>query len=696
VRLVCGENRFRLPTAVDGPRMRPASRPCARTAARFTLEVFPLGVGGGVKWRVVVAVVVIVSACAGTSSDDSASGTTAAESVAASPVSATSPAVPTTEVTAVEAASSEPDAPSPEPTSEGLVVAPMSLTPSGASPTKVLVGHGDGFMSVTADGSAVDVASSSDGLTWSSRPVDLQVGGVQMLASDGSRLALVGWDPVGTGGVSIWISNDDGATWTAGTLPVPAAPMFEYASWMTSVDSVAINDGLVVALGRLSQNVDWRAYATDQLGEDHGFPTGQSSDGSNLTVEFQDGYTLTVDPAEIGVSVDSQLGGSVVVWVDDGAEWERFDQPFGPAPGYVMSPTVVHGPAGFATVTPAPPSVGSPASQHVLQTSHDGRSWSSSPLPDAFAGTTGATLVGGPGGYVALGNMVWFHSPDGVSWTEVQRFDVPTLGMAMTPSSRPVGGGAGYAVPIIGVAQVPPADASQGPSFTARVLWSPDGETWEEASLPEGTSDVAVAVSARTVLVEPRSIDTQPVVDPSAPTLPADDAALLGVLTDAFYPETPPTNPDGSPSRWRPSVTESEARCIAEGLIGGLGVQRVRELNLGLFPWHLLGYALGSRFELHDAEVVVDTFETCSPTWELLMILSATGGTEWISEESAECTRDQLDDADARSVFVAELDRAYDDSGPFNPSPNLSHLDPLLAALDECLTDQELNALDWN
>ncbi len=152
------------------------------------------------------------------------------------------------------------------------MVAPMSLTPSGAFPTKVLVGHGDGFVSVTADGSAVEVASSGDGVTWSSRRADLDVGGVQMLASDGSRLALVGWDPVGTGGVSIWMSNDDGATWTAGTLPVPAEPVFEYASWMINVDSVAINDGVAVALGRLVQNVDWRAYAIDQLGEDHGFP----------------------------------------------------------------------------------------------------------------------------------------------------------------------------------------------------------------------------------------------------------------------------------------------------------------------------------------------------------------------------------------------------------------------------------------
>jgi hypothetical protein len=218
-------------------------------------------------------------------------------------------------------------------------------------------------------------------------------------------------------------------------------------------------------------------------------------------------------------------------------------------------------------------------------------------------------------------------------------------------------------------------------------MWSANGTEWDEAPLPEATHDVAVAVSARHVLVEPRGIDPQPSQVPAGPTLPADDAALLDVLTRAFYPEIPPTNPDGTRTRWRPGVTEPEARCIGEGLIDRLGATRVRELNLGLFPWHLLGYALSGSFERVDAEMVVDTFESCSPTWELLMILSATQGTEWISEASAECTRLQLDDSEARSIFVAELDRSDED---------LEYLDPLLEALDQCLTDQELNALDWN
>ena len=199
------------PTPIIGRRRRTATQPCAPPAARFDPGRLPRWVGGGVTRRVVVAMVAIVSACGGVSSGDAVSGTTTAESVVASTVSVTTPVVPTIEVTAVEVSSSEPDAPSLMPTRGELVVAPMSLTPSGAFPTKVLVGHGDGFVSVTADGSAVEVASSGDGLcvvvavrpsrSW--RSADVGVG-------NGTCLALVGWDPVGNGGVSIWMSYDDG------------------------------------------------------------------------------------------------------------------------------------------------------------------------------------------------------------------------------------------------------------------------------------------------------------------------------------------------------------------------------------------------------------------------------------------------------------------------------------------------------
>ena len=58
-----------------------------------------------------------------------------------------------------------------------------------------------------------------------------------------------------------------------------------------------------------------------------------------------------------------------------------------------------------------------------------------------------------------------------------------------------------------------------------------------------------------------------------------------------------------------------------------------------------------------------------------------------ISEASAECTRLQLDDPEARSIFVAQLDGSDEE---------LQYLEGLLEALDQCLTDQELNVLDWN
>jgi hypothetical protein len=147
---------------------------------------------------------------------------------------------------------------------------------------------------------------------------------------------------------------------------------------------------------------------------------------------------------------------------------------------------------------------------------------------------------------------------------------------------------------------------------------------------------------------------------------------------------------------WRPSMTESEAACIGDGLVRALGAARVRELPFGRYPWHTLGFALTATVDRSEAEQIVDTFAACSPSWELLLITSATQGSEQISDESARCASEQLADEDARVAFVAELDRAYDDAATGVQAPDLSHLDPLLAALEACLTAEELDGLDWN
>jgi hypothetical protein len=187
--------------------------------------------------------------------------------------------------------------------------------------------------------------------------------------------------------------------------------------------------------------------------------------------------------------------------------------------------------------------------------------------------------------------------------------------------------------------------------------------------------------------VNPRSAAASTLVD-----VPVEDAPLAAEVSGSFFTTT--TNPQLP--EWRPSVTQAEADCIGNRLVRDLGAARVRALRLGEAPWHLLGYALSVEFERAEAEQIVDALAACTGSWELLMISSVTSGAERISDESARCTGDRLADVDARAVFVAELDRAYDEGAPPGGQPSLVHLDPLLAALDACLTSDELDALDWN
>ena len=180
---------------------------------------------------------------------------------------------------------------------------------------------------------------------------------------------------------------------------------------------------------------------------------------------------------------------------------------------------------------------------------------------------------------------------------------------------------------------------------------------------------------------------------PTIPPSPAGDDELRAAIVAMFFTTTPVTFP-GVESTWRPVVTEPEAKCIADGLIERLGTKRLRELSFGLGQWHLLGFRLSVKIDRPDAERMVDAFEACADTWELLLIMSATEGTDRMSADSASCTADRLDDAAARTAFIAELDGVNDTVHDF--TPDLSHLDPLLEALDACLSPAELDQLDWN
>ena len=98
-------------------------------------------------------------------------------------------------------------------------------------------------------------------------------------------------------------------------------PVFEYVLGSPTVDSVTMDDGVVVVLGRLVQNVDWPAHAIDRVGEDQRFSDWAGSDGFDPTVEFQDGDTFMVHPAEIGALAVFSVRWLRCRWVDRRRGW---------------------------------------------------------------------------------------------------------------------------------------------------------------------------------------------------------------------------------------------------------------------------------------------------------------------------------------------------------------------------------------
>jgi hypothetical protein len=107
----------------------------------------------------------------------------------------------------------------------------------------------------------------------------------------------------------------------------------------------------------------------------------------------------------------------------------------------------------------------------------------------------------------------------------------------------------------------------------------------------------------------------------------------------------------------------AEAMCIGEGLIAELGGDRVRELQIGERTWAVLRFGLQSGPKVHEPEAraIGEVFRGCTEQWEMLFITTVTQGAPLISEESAACTRDHLDDDQSFTILVGEMDRAYDD-----------------------------------
>ncbi len=174
--------------------------------------------------------------------------------------------------------------------------------------------------------------------------------------------------------------------------------------------------------------------------------------------------------------------------------------------------------------------------------------------------------------------------------------------------------------------------------------------------------------------------------------VPADEAGRVQLIADTFCSKWTVTTTEGRYSALRPPLTPDDARCVADGLVEALGMQRIERFELGRHPWGLLGFGIGkgAAVTADDAKAMVDVFARCSPQFERLMIFTFTEGTDQISDESGACVADELDDDDARVIMQAELDADY------GTRTFAEVIDPLVRAYDECLTPEERARLDFN
>ncbi len=541
----------------------------------------------------------------------------------------------------------------------GMMVAPVRI-----------VGSGDGFVHVRMDDGVVTVEVSDDGSAWRDIESQPRLTGVpRLLSSNGERIALLMHGIDGMAPPTLWVSDDGGPTWTSLPLPPVTSAATKFVTSEFDIGSIAMSGPAIVVVGQVHERVDWAAYSKEVLGADHGHATGEGGWPEAWTVTFADGFEFTLDLAAAGLQT-TMPPDTATVLTHDGANWLEPTEI--PLTGQVLSnPPVASGPAGFVILA------GTEA--HV---SSNGINWDAHRLPAPGSTGFGFALVGGPLGYVLVGNDVLYHSLDAVEWAEVYEFENLDPPQTMSqPATNPSAGGAGFVVPIID---------GMGAAPTARYLWSVNGIDWNGQLLPSGVQQVDSAVSDSSSLVVP-FLALDPIA--TVPTPPTDDGDLVATIARAFHGDDV-VDPDGRVI-WKSRVSEGEAMCIANQLVDVVGADRLHELRFGVSPFNLLGYGLTLPIELDEATTITAVLRSCSPTWELLMITSATSGTDWISDASASCVQSTLDDDIAAQIFATELARPYDDA-PSPNGPDLSHLQPLITAFDQCLTPQELNAIDWN
>lgn len=179
--------------------------------------------------------------------------------------------------------------------------------------------------------------------------------------------------------------------------------------------------------------------------------------------------------------------------------------------------------------------------------------------------------------------------------------------------------------------------------------------------------------------------------------MPPEPEELTAAVAESFCSSFTYPGKNGEPTTVAAVLPSEDASCISTELIERFGEPAVREFGFIGYPWSLLVFALKNQsVEREQAEQLADSFVSCSDAWKLLLIKSVTQGADQISEVSAGCVGQRLSDDDAREVLVLELDRAYDDPSQPDAMPYPETVEPLLTAMEACLSPTELDALDWH
>ncbi len=425
-------------------------------------------------WPLFAVSALLLGGCGGTGGESPSATTVGEQTVASAATTANEP------TTAETTSTTQTD-----PAIEGRVVmAPVS--PWMEHSFARIVGQGDDFIRVEVRDGFSKVSRSSDGLRWDATPTALALGSLQVLVADDARLLAAGPDE---GTASAFVSSDGGATWTGGVLAGPANEFAEYASSEVYVSDAVISPTAALVVGAVLTSVDWSAYSRGELGADHGEFRSEYFDKGQLTIMFEDGFVLSIDPARLGTSEASWGAPTTIIWRWNGDHWDRTAHPFA-SPSNV---DLVAGPAGFLGATQMPTWNPDGSTSFDAYRTTDGQNWEHLVLPAALAvggfGTT--SFAAGPLGYIAIGREALFFSTDGAEWSEVHRWVDPDPTSAF-PVMDAAAGRAGFALPI------------RGDHPTALVLWSNDGLTWNEINVAADAAQHAfTAVSDRLILVMP-------------------------------------------------------------------------------------------------------------------------------------------------------------------------------------------------